>query len=179
MKNKILKSVLLMISLFTLVSFTSSTDWFKGGTNQDDYTVGIDNTTSRNSNSVYTIKSFVKEARGFGTYVSEMPATRFAGKKLRMTGYVKTNEAKTLGGFLIITDGSFPASDKMKVTNNDDDKKQTIWSPEWIKTELEVEIPADAINIQYGVLLEGNGQIWFDEISFEIIDKLNVPTEKH
>jgi len=39
---------------------------------------------------------------------------------------------------------------------------------------LVLDIPTNAKNMAYGVLLNGNGKVWFDNLSFEIVDK-NTP----
>jgi len=37
-----------------------------------------------------------------------------------------------------------------------------------------LDVPANATKMAYGVLLNGNGKVWFDNLSFEIVDE-NTP----
>ena len=41
----------------------------------------------------------------------------------------------------------------------------------WKKYEIVLDIPANASLMAYGALLDGTGQVWFDNITFEIVDK--------
>jgi hypothetical protein len=45
----------------------------------------------------------------------------------------------------------------------------------WTKYDIVLDVPDNASQIAYGALLEGTGQIWFDNIAIEIVDD-SVPT---
>jgi len=40
----------------------------------------------------------------------------------------------------------------------------------WTKYEIVLDVPSNASALAYGALLSGTGQIWFDNITFEIVD---------
>ena len=42
---------------------------------------------------------------------------------------------------------------------------------EWKKYEIVLDVPENAAKLAYGALLSGTGQIWFDDVNFEIVDK--------
>ena len=42
---------------------------------------------------------------------------------------------------------------------------------DWKKYEIVLDVPEKASNIAFGVMLGGTGQVWFDNIKFEIVDK--------
>jgi hypothetical protein len=44
----------------------------------------------------------------------------------------------------------------------------------WTKYEIVLDVPNNASLIAYGALLSGTGQIWFDNITFEIVGD-NIP----
>ena len=46
-----------------------------------------------------------------------------------------------------------------------------VTSQEWLGYDFEVEVPADAIRMQFGVTLSGDGQVWVDDASLEIAHK--------
>jgi hypothetical protein len=46
---------------------------------------------------------------------------------------------------------------------------------DWTKYEIVLDVPTETISIAYGALLAGTGKIWFDDITFEIVDE-TVPT---
>jgi hypothetical protein len=46
---------------------------------------------------------------------------------------------------------------------------------DWSKYEIVLDIPANSSDLYYGVLLTGTGQLWYDEINFEIVSN-DIPT---
>jgi hypothetical protein len=46
---------------------------------------------------------------------------------------------------------------------------------DWEKCEIILDVPANASNIAYGALISGTGQIWFDNLNFEIVATV-IPT---
>jgi hypothetical protein len=47
---------------------------------------------------------------------------------------------------------------------------------DWKKCEIILDVPSNASRLAYGALLDGVGQIWFTNISFEIVDIDAKPT---
>jgi len=46
---------------------------------------------------------------------------------------------------------------------------------DWTLYDIVLDVPDSASNIAFGALLTGKGQIWFDNLKFEIVDK-SIPT---
>ena len=44
----------------------------------------------------------------------------------------------------------------------------------WKKYEIVLDVPQQATNLAYGALLDGTGEIWISDLSFETVDR-NVP----
>ena len=44
---------------------------------------------------------------------------------------------------------------------------------DWTKCEIILDVPEESGTLNFGVLLSGTGRIWFDNISFEILDNKN------
>jgi len=40
---------------------------------------------------------------------------------------------------------------------------------DWYKYEIVLDIPEDGAMMNFGALLEGDGKIWIDDLSFEIV----------
>jgi hypothetical protein len=49
---------------------------------------------------------------------------------------------------------------------------------DWTKYEIVLDVPLNSSNLAYGALLVGTGQIWFDDIKFEIVDNSVATTGK-
>jgi len=45
-------------------------------------------------------------------------------------------------------------------------------SNDWTKCEIILDVPKESATLNFGILLDGTGKVWFDDISFETVDKL-------
>lgn len=41
---------------------------------------------------------------------------------------------------------------------------------EWTKCEIIMDVPVESVTLNFGALISGTGKIWFDNVSFEILD---------
>jgi len=101
----------------------------------------------------------------FGTATGSFPVAAAAGKTIRFNGYIKTQNASTgYAGLWWRADG-----DDRKVLSfrnlGDAAPKGTT---EWKKYSLEMAVPAETRNINFGALLDGEGTAWVDGLSVEI-----------
>jgi len=46
---------------------------------------------------------------------------------------------------------------------------------DWTKYEIVLDVPDHAAEIAFGLLLSGKGQVWMDDLKFEVVGK-DVPT---
>ncbi len=44
-------------------------------------------------------------------------------------------------------------------------------TPEWDRREIIADVPADAASISYGIYLLGDGKVWLDSVSLEVVEK--------
>jgi len=167
MKNSAAKAAMLLVVLVAFYSFDVPKGWYKAGSNPDQYEIGIDRGAGINGTNAATIKAGATKVRGFGTLVQNLVPGDFAGKRIRMSGYIKTEEVNGWGGFWLRIDGQktgdpyvFDNMSNRKVKGNTD----------WKLCEIIVDVPKKATNIAYGALLAGGGQLWFDDLSFEVVD---------
>lgn len=166
MKAKAQAAALLVV-LVALYSFEVPKGWYKAGSNPDRYEIGIDKGAGIDGTNAATIRSEGTRVRGFGTLVQNLVPGNFAGKRLRMSGYIKTSEVSGWGGFWLRIDGQ-KASDPYVFDNMSNRKIKG--TTDWVKCEIIVDVPKKATNIAYGALLSGEGQLWFDDLSFEVVD---------
>jgi erythromycin esterase-like protein len=100
----------------------------------------------------------------FGVATATFPVQFAAGKKVRFSGYIKT-EAITRGfaGLWWRVDGpsGVLAFDNMQSRGA---KGSTDWSP----YVIELPVDATATNINFGVLMPADGTAWFDDLRIEL-----------
>lgn len=153
-------------------SFEMPDSWFKAGSKPMSYQMGIDKGSGQDGKNAATIKSINKEINGFGTLMQDCKPNKYLGKRIRMTGYIKSKDVVSWAGLWLRVDGTDPKKSLSFDNMHDRSVKGTT---DWNKYEIVLDVPNDATNIAFGALLDSTGQIWFDSFKFEIVDNA-VPT---
>ncbi len=154
-----------------LFSFDMAKGWTSGGSNMSEYEMGIDKGAGQDGKNAATIKSIKKDIKDFGTMMQNCLPDKFIGKRIRMTGYMKSKDVTSWASFWLRVDGKkkqqFLSFDNMHDGKKDRSIKGTT---DWAKYEIVLDVPRKASNLAFGALLDGTGQIWFSKLSFEIVD---------
>ncbi|MFI5218795.1 MAG: hypothetical protein ACHQNT_04840 [Bacteroidia bacterium] len=159
---KILTSVLLIAMTVALVSFNLPNGWVKRGDSPEKYDAGIDKGAGQNGKNAATIKSIEKNIEGFGSLVQNFNPSKFLGKKIKLTGYLKSNDVSGSARLWMRID----QPNKYSLENMQD--RFIRGNSDWTKCEIVLDVPMDTKNIAFGGLLYGTGQIWFDNLKIEI-----------
>lgn len=169
--KKLLTGVSILAITVTLFSFDLPTGWIRAGSDVKSYEMGIDIGAGQDGKNAATIKSKAKKIKGFGTLMQNCLPDNYLGKRVRMTGMVKTQDVADWSGlwFRVDQKGSqqILGFDNMHDGKKDRSIKGTTG---WTKYEIVLDVPLNAANLAYGALLVGTGQIWFDDIKFEVVD---------
>jgi hypothetical protein len=167
MKTKIINSILIAGTTMALLSFDVPANWFKAGNSPKSYDMGIDKGSGPDGKNAATIKSIDEHIKGFGTLMQESMSGKFLGHKIKMTGYMKSEGVWSWAGFWLRVDEAGTTNPLSFDNMHDRPIKGTT---DWKKCEIILDVPNNASMIAYGALLDGVGQIWFANISFEIVD---------
>ncbi|MCB0696004.1 MAG: hypothetical protein KDC07_01485 [Chitinophagaceae bacterium] len=148
--------------------------WYRAGSDPGKYDMGTDKGGAKDGSNCATIESNAKHIKGFGTLMQTSSPEKFKGKRVRMTGYMKSEHVDGWAGFWLRVDkkngqGS-SAFDNMS-------KRPVKGNTEWTKYDIVLDVDENAADIAYGALLSGTGQIWFDKITFEIVDATTPSTD--
>ena len=134
--------------------------------------MGVDKGAGQDGKNAATIQSTEKSISGFGTLMQNCSPEKYAGKRVRMTGYMKSKDVAESAGFWFRID----AKGSKEPSNFDNMNSRPIkGTTDWKKYEIVLDVASDASNLAYGALISGTGQIWFDNITFEIVDN-SVPS---
>jgi erythromycin esterase-like protein len=116
-------------------------------------------------NGVYTqLQKQSAGVQGFGVATGTFPVAVAAGKRLRYTGFIKTQGITTgYAGLWWRVDGQSGVLAFDNMSNRG--ARGTI---DWTPFEINLSIPANATNINFGVLHPGNGTAWFDTLAVEL-----------
>jgi hypothetical protein len=144
--------------------------WFPSGSNPSEYEMSIDNSTSENGKSCAHIKSKSPKGNEFGTLMQTISAENYLGKRLRLSGYIKSEDIKGWSGMWMRIDGE--SNQQLGFDNMRD--RAIKGTTDWRKYHIVLDIPSNSKTINYGVLLGGEGKVWFDNFKIDEVD-MTVP----
>lgn len=158
---------LLLGLILIFFSFHVPINWFKAGSKPNSYAMHVDKGSGEDGKNAVTIKSIDEKINGFGTLMQQCKPNKYLGKRVKMSGYVKSENVSGWSGLWVRVDQS--NSDVPLSFDNMHDRPIT-GTTDWKKYEIILDVPNNASLIAFGALLSGTGQIWFDKLSFEIVD---------
>ena len=169
---KTIKSILILSFVsFLIFAFIQSDEiikgWFKSGSLPDSFKTGSDNTIFKNGHKSVFIESLDKEIEGFATIMQICSAKNYLGSKVKMTGYMKSENVSDWAGMWMRVDSK--TEHELLSFDNMQDRPDK-GNSDWTKCEIVLDVPEESGTLNFGVLMSGTGKIWFDNISFEIID---------
>lgn len=147
--------------------------WFKTGSQAKSYETGLNTSKSKTGKKCAYIKSIEDDIKGFGTLMQYCDAKLYLGKRVKMTGYIKTVNVVNWSGMWLRVDSKFGG----KYLSFDNMYDRPIkGDTDWMKCEIILNVPKESSALNYGVLLNGTGEVYFDRISIEIIGDISDET---
>jgi len=167
LQKTIFLSLLIVISIgFNSCNQTLLKGWFKAGDSPKSYKIGLDNSIFQNGEKSAFIESTESDINGFGTLMQTCSAKEYLGKKVKLSGFIKTeNISGWVGMWLRIDPIKSPSSEYFDNMRDNPIRETTNWT----KYEIILDIPINSNSINFGVLLRGAGKVWFDNLSFEVV----------
>ena len=171
---KTFKSILILSAVLLLVfGFTTSElpkSWFKSGNKSESYKVAIDSITFQSGKKSVCIESLDSTIEGFETVMQYCSAKNYLGTRIKMTGYIKSENVADWAGMWLRID-SKTQGESLGFDNMHD--RPIIGNSDWTKCEIVMDVPVESITLNFGALISGTGKIWFDNVSFEILDNVS------
>lgn len=91
-------------------------------------------------------------------------AAEYRGKRLRLTGWIKTADANRAGLWLSID------SDRRLLGFDNMWNRSARGDTDWKQYSVVLDVPNEAVNIRFGTILSGKGQAWADDLRVELVD---------
>ncbi|HKW46906.1 MAG TPA: hypothetical protein VJN70_05655 [Gemmatimonadaceae bacterium] len=110
-----------------------------------------------------TIKANIEAPRGSAMLAQSIRADAYRGKRVRLSGYLKTigvNEGTAVLFMRVDGEGVVQTSDYMQ-------NRPLMLTTDWSRQEIVLDVPRDAIGVTYGFLLSGSGQAWLDDVQID------------
>jgi hypothetical protein len=155
------------VSLSVLAVDTIPDGWFKAGSKPAEYEMGLDSSVVYDGKNSAYIESKKDEIEGFGTLMQNSSVEEYKGKRVQLSMYVKTLDVTSWAGGWFRIDGN----QKKPLAFDNMNSRQITQTTGWTLYKLVLDVPDTATNMAYGVLLNGAGKVWFDQLAIEIVDK--------
>jgi hypothetical protein len=134
------------------------------------YDTGVTTDVSKSGTTSAFIKSKVgiEEIEGFGTLMQQFSPGKYLGRRIMLSGYVKSENIDQWAGLWMRVDGRKGGS-SLAFDNMMD--RPITGSTEWERYEVVLDVAVEAGNIAFGFLLSGTGALWADGLTIEEVSE--------
>lgn len=143
------------------VARTGGISWFPTGVNPEDYDMGGNPRVPHGADGGGYIRSRVDAPRTFGSWATTVPITSLLGKRMRLSGYVRTEVASHAAIWMRV-DG--PNNQTLSFDNMDN--RPIVGTTGWKRYDLVLDVPPQATGVMFGIMLAGGGKAWIDGLEF-------------
>lgn len=145
--------------------------WMKAGSHPDEYEMGVDRTNQHEGRAVAFVKGTAAQYHGFGTLMQMAKPGEYRGKRVRLSANVKSEKVSNWAGLWFRVDGA----ERGEVLAFDNMQQRPIkGTNDWKRVAIVLDVPQDAAALAFGLLLNEGGQVWMDDLKFEVV-KSDVP----
>ena len=134
------------------------------------YSGGIDPTVENDGGPTLVLRAGSTHAE-FGSLSTALDVTAFAGKRVRVSGYLRSQDAGTAAFWLRIdgADGKTLAFDNMPT-------RSLVGTRDWTPFAIVLDVPEMAKGIAGGLLLAGGGTVWASDVRVDAVKNTVNPT---
>lgn len=162
----ILSTAAIVLATFVLaVQASVPRGWFLAGSKPTEFEAGVDGSQALQGHTSAYLKSKDTKVDGFGTLMQSINAEGYRGKKVRLSGLVKSEEVLGWAGLWMRVD----QGESMVAFDNMQDRpiKGTTG---WQRYDVVLDVPKDATGISFGILLAGTGEVWLNNTKFDVVE---------
>jgi hypothetical protein len=157
-----------------LVHAAGPAGWFLAGSAPADYNMGMDAKTFHGGKGSGFLASSAVKPTGFGTLMQQFTPHQFVGKRVRLSAWVKSERIVDWAGVWMRVDGTSGKS----VAFDNMQSRPIKGTNDWTKYDVVLDVPSDAANLAFGILIAGSGEAWIDDVSFAVVDTSVATTER-
>ncbi len=127
------------------------------------YLITVDKISKHGNGVSVSIKFGCGDENGFGSIGQSIAADNYLGKRVRLTGWLKTENADSAVLWMRI-DGNRRTLGFDNMMN-----RPVTGTTDWKQFEVVLDVPAEAINVVIGSFIQGKGQMWVDDLKLEMV----------
>lgn len=144
--------------------------WYLAGTKPSDYEIAVDHEADYSHNASVVLRAKSPTAEGFGTLMQQVRADDYRGKRVRLSGNLQVEGVQDWAGLWMRVNKG-----KLVVAFDNMQDRAVKGTHGWQDYAIVLEVPAEATDISFGVLLSGSGAVWLSHPAFEPVQSY-VPT---
>lgn len=136
--------------------------WFKNGTANDLYEIGVDeNNAWGGMPSAYARSTGAADGK-FGGMMQSIAAETYQNQRVRLNGWVKTQDANDGAHLWLRIDGQEP---KQMLGFDNMEGRAPKGTTDWQDHTIVLDVPAGATKLNYGFFVKGKGQMWVNGVT--------------
>jgi hypothetical protein len=156
------------------VTIKAPAGWGKNGAKPDSYVVGVDATQSWGGMPSAYVESLTPQVEGgFGGMMQTTSAENYVGKRVRLSGWIKTEDANEGGGHLWLRVDGETRGQSLQFDNMDN--RAVKGTSDWQEASVVLDVPAGSTALAYGFFVAGGGKMWVNGQKIEEVGS-DVPT---
>jgi hypothetical protein len=132
-----------------------------------EYAMGSDASVMRDGHASTYIKNKVANPTSWGSTMQALPADDVRGKRLMVTGYIKTSAIAHYAEYWVRVDGA----DHQVLAYDDMSNRPLSGTADWRAFTIVLDVPASATSVSMGLLLNGTGEAWVGDVSVAVVMK--------
>jgi hypothetical protein len=180
-RTAIVKILGALVLVTAALEAAAPSGWFLAGSKPKEYDCNVDSANPYSGlPGVYLRSKEGITTTGFGTMMQSFSATQYLGKRLRLSGYLKSDSVTSWGGLWMRIDDAHQMTrgnaavvgfDNMHDGIKDRSIKGTT---AWQNYSVVLDVPEGTTSISIGFLLDGPGTLWLSNVKVEVVGN-NVP----
>lgn len=127
--------------------------WQLAGTNAGEYAVGTSRGDRRGDQASGVLQSTGLNFAGGGTLAQRLDVSAMRGRRVRLSGLIKTEGVQNGAGLLLTIDGTSYGRPVAETRS-----QPVLGTSDWVACDVTVDIPVEAETITVGLWLDGRGK---------------------
>jgi hypothetical protein len=145
--------------------------WTVAGLAPRDYEFAIDRTEHHSGTSSAVVRARTPTPGGFGTLMQVLLADDYLGSRVRLSAFIQTRDVTGWCGLWLRIDDP----DRRVLAFDNMQTRPIQGTTAWARYEVVLDVAEAAAGLSFGLLLDGGGAVWLDEVALEVVGT-DVPT---
>jgi hypothetical protein len=156
------------------VTTTAPAGWGKNGRKAEMYVAGVDSIETWGGMPSAYVESLTPTVEGgFGGMMQTTSAEQYVGKRVKLGGWIKTQNANEGGGHLWLRIDGQERGQTLGFDNMDN--RAVKGTTEWQEASIVLDVPSGARALAYGFFVSGGGKMWVNGQQIDVVGA-DVPT---